>query len=840
MNREGFFYIAQLHQSITMRNLIILLIVLCINPFGLTAENHSIVDSLTSILKQKQADDISRIDIIYQLDDANAEGAIQYLHDALNIALNHKAFDEAAKIHQRIAMRFDSQLKYDSAILEYTYAEMFYEKEQLLKEKAIVINQRGISYENKSDYKRALADYYKSLKIFQSINDTIGMGNEILNIGLINQYQNNDSIAEAYFLKSIAYFRKMNYQFGIGAALNNLGIHYKKKKEYTRALSNYAMVLEIDRTLNDSVSMSYTLNNIGSVYESLGDYKKALSHYTQSASLKLLNKDIASFTNTLNNMGSALIGLGRYDEAKLILDSSLKLILQYGIYSNLAELYLNLHQYALAKKDYNNALSYYKSYVEVKDSVIKAETDFEIEKLREQYEIEHLNEELDLKQQFIEEQKFRKQLYKGVIICLLLLAVYFLYLIVNRKQLNKQLKEKNKDVEERNKLLEEKNKEILAERDRANSALKVKEQFLSVMSHEIRTPLNAITSMIYILAQSKLDNEQKSYTKILQNSVENLLALTNDVLDLSKIEAGSIKVVYVPINLKLIVENIFKLYQVKAKEKGIQLYLYFDPNIVQELLGDPIRLNQVLSNLVSNAVKFTNKGSVNINVKLISDINNAYEIQFEITDTGIGIAPEKQQLIFESFEQAEYNTTRKYGGTGLGLSISKKLLELYHSKINLVSELNVGSTFSFNIKLPYTHSLIKENESHFPIDKSLKNLKVLLVEDNKINVFVIQKIFEKWGVSLFVAVNGKQAISMAKEVQPDIVLMDINMPEMDGYEAATEIMKVLPELPIIALSATYLKDESVQQKLKACGMQDYMMKPFNPEELRMKLLKYAH
>jgi signal transduction histidine kinase/ActR/RegA family two-component response regulator len=822
-----------------MHYLRILLVCLFSSPLGLLANHDSTIDSLTAILKNRNIDNSSKLDIIFKLDDADDKDAIVYLIEALRIAHEMKDFKKVGNIHQRIGMRYDAQLKYDSAIVEYTQAEMFFEKEKLLKEKAIVINLRGISYEYKSDYKQALTQYYKSLRIFQDIQDTIGIGNQMLNIGLINQYQNNDSIAEVCFLQAISLFRKKNYTYGIGAALNNLGIHYKKKNDFKRALSNYKLVLDIDKSLNDSISMSYTLNNLGSVYESIGDYHKAYSYYTQSASIKLLRNDIASYTNTLNNMGSSLIGIGQYDKAKIILDSSQKLILQYGIYNNLAELYLNLHRYAISKSDYKLALDYYKSYVDVKDSIIKAETNYEIDRLREQYEIDNLNKELGLKKKIIEEQKYRKQLYKGVIIILLLIAVYFLYLVLNRKQLNKQLKDKNKDVEERNILLEDKNKEVLAERDIANNALKVKEQFLSVMSHEIRTPLNAITSMIYILAQSKLNEEQKSYAKILQDSADNLLALTNDVLDLSKIESGSIKIVYVPINLKQIVENIYKLYEVKAIEKGIQLDLKFDTNIVKELMGDPIRLNQVLSNLVSNAIKFTNKGVVIIKVNLIADIDNSYEIQFEIEDTGIGIAPEKQQLIFESFEQAEYNTTRKYGGTGLGLSISKKILELLHSKINVVSELNVGSTFSFIIKLPHLGTFNEGNES-FTSEKGLENLRVLLVEDNKVNVFVIKKIFENWGVNLFVALNGKHAINMLLDVQPNIVLMDINMPEMDGYEAAAEILKQLPNLPIIALSATYLKEESIQQKMKDCGMKDFMMKPFNPDELKMKLLKYSN
>ncbi len=328
--------------------------------------------------------------------------------------------------------------------------------------------------------------------------------------------------------------------------------------------------------------------------------------------------------------------------------------------------------------------------------------------------------------------------------------------------------------------------EMIEKNNRAESAVKVRQDFLSNMSHEIRTPLNAVITIPKLLKE-RANVEDKQLLDALNFASNNLLLLINDVLDFSKLEAGKMELEYRPTNIQLLLYNIINTYDSLAKEKGISLKLQADENISTAYLLDEIKLTQILGNLISNAIKFTDEGSVTLIVKRKPDLNNKTVLQFNVADTGVGIPADFLTEIFDSFTQPKAFTTKKNGGTGLGLAIVKKLIDLYGSKISIQTKYGIGTTFSFDLQIS---SCEKPTITSTSIkDSQLKNLRVLIAEDNKINVLVATKLIGKWGVVADWAKDGVEAVAKAAAKKYDIILMDIHMPEKNGYDAIIEIRK---------------------------------------------------
>lgn len=380
------------------------------------------------------------------------------------------------------------------------------------------------------------------------------------------------------------------------------------------------------------------------------------------------------------------------------------------------------------------------------------------------------------------------------------------------------------------------------EKRKAEEAKLYEQQFLANMSHEIRTPMNVVIGMTNLLLNSSPNDHQQKYLKAIKDSSDNLLVIINDILDLSKIDAGKIKIENIPFSIKDVTNLVHIALKFKAEEKGLSFSVNTDNDVPAWIIGDPVRLNQVLINLGGNAIKFTNKGSVDIKCRKTKQEGNLAWITFDVVDTGIGISKENQEKIFEKFTQATSDTTRKFGGTGLGLTISKQLVELQNGNISLHSDTGKGSVFSFTI--PYEISeqpvedKLKHSRDHIVFEK-LKGKKVLLVEDNLFNRIVavdtIASLID--GIIIDEAENGKEAIEKMKTDTYDLVIMDIQMPVMDGYEASYLIRTTFEQpknaVPILAMTANVLKEEV--ERCKQTGMNDYISKPFDPDILVNKI-----
>jgi PAS domain S-box-containing protein len=369
----------------------------------------------------------------------------------------------------------------------------------------------------------------------------------------------------------------------------------------------------------------------------------------------------------------------------------------------------------------------------------------------------------------------------------------------------------------------------------ANDAVKAKQQFLSNMSHEIRTPMNAIIGFTKVVLKTDLSAKQKEYLTAIKISGDALIVLINDILDLAKVDAGKMTFEQVPFKMAISISAMLHLFETKIQEKNLELVKEYDSNIPEVLVGDPVRLHQIILNLVSNAVKFTNEGKITVGVRLIKDDEEQATIEFSVTDTGIGIPADKIAKIFENFQQASSGTSRLYGGTGLGLAIVKQLVEPQGGTIDVKSTINEGTTFSFTLNFQKTKEEAYPDSELLALDSELKNIKVLVVEDIALNQLLMKTLLDDYGFERDIADNGKIAIEKLQSNSYDIILMDLQMPEMNGFEATEFIRnKMKSSIPIIALTADVTTVDL--EKCKAVGMNDYIAKPVDEKLLYSKII----
>ncbi len=381
--------------------------------------------------------------------------------------------------------------------------------------------------------------------------------------------------------------------------------------------------------------------------------------------------------------------------------------------------------------------------------------------------------------------------------------------------------------------------ELVQMKEKAEQAAKAKSQFLSVMSHELRTPLNAVIGITHLLLQSQPRDDQQEDLRTLQFSGESLLHIINDILDFTKLDSGKIELSAIDFNLRELAQSLYQSFSFKAKEKNIVFDVEYDDRMPFFVKGDNFRLSQVLNNLISNAIKFTQEGFVKLKIEMVENIEGSYVTQFSVIDSGIGIPEDKLEKIFEQFTQADSDTTRLYGGTGLGLSISARLVELMGSSIVVTSTPGKGSNFQFSMHLQLGNR--GDSAAALPkvVSKSndqFSNKLILLAEDNVFNANIARRFITGWGASLEIVVDGRQALEFVSRRKYDLILMDVQMPVLDGFACTRKIRKHFKDVPIIAITASPRNE--IINEIMACGMNDFVSKPFKPNELRSKLLEY--
>lgn len=686
------------------------------------------------------------------------------------------------------------------------------------------------------NYDEALQYYYQGRDVIGLAGDLCVLGDYTGRLAIVCYRQEKYRDAIGYFNAGIEATShcsdEVHKAYSYQSSLDNIALCYHKMGMLDSALFYYNSALSyIESNTNFRKHHAYAVEgakgiifgNMGEVYYEKGDTTAAETLFRESIRINsqkgFENRD-AQFSQI--KLAKLYLETGRLQKAGALL-KDVRASLDSLPHEN-AELRwwpLQLkHDERTGRHDL--AYAHLLTYSKLKDSLAlngqlsEVDVSKEYDNIRRQYEIGLLKKQSEL-----------KTIYLLIAVSVSVLTIIIVLLIWQNWKRSKRNEQ-----------------ELMRARDIAEEAAIAKQQFLTNMSHEIRTPMNAVIGMTHLLLHENPRPEQKENLNVLKFSSENLLALINDILDYGKIEAGEITFENIDFNLKELVNNLKLAHSVRAEEKGIRIYSRIDPQLPDIVIGDPVRLTQILNNLFSNAIKFTHKGSVTLNIKLKEAVDEYMQVYFSVTDTGIGIAPELKDYIFESFTQASSDTTRHFGGTGLGLSITKRLLQLQGSDISLESEPGKGSVFSFVLQLKTSrksqHDLDAVYNGAVLAFNDLSGYRLLVVDDNEINMMVASKFLRKWALSVDCVQSGLEAVERVKEVHYDMILMDLQMPGMTGYEASRRIRALhgerFKDIPIIALSADVMAE--TKEKVIEAGMNDYVSKPFNPHELYGKIARY--
>lgn len=638
----------------------------------------------------------------------------------------------------------------------------------------------GTLYLENNKPEEAIVYFIRCTNYFQTKNiSNSKLAKTYFSLGKSYLLKNNQKLANLYFTKSFEIYDTLPLSDGYLLVELQKGLVLKANKKFDEAITVFNAIISQNNEFENTKIEAYF--QISEIYTVLNDTENAFNALKNAYALAEKNP------NTLfkNKILKRLILVCEKNEDYKKATHYLKKIIDLNEKNNS----ITNENYLVNKKEYDSQLDL-------------------VEKLEHE------------KQDQLKSMKFSK-----------LISILSIALIAILSLLSFSLYKNNKIRNNTFNLLEEKNKELTKEKEKAEQASKARAEFLSTVSHELRTPLNAINGITYLLLQEKPRASQLNYLKSLEFSGSYLLNFINDILEINRLESDVVQVEKIDFNLNELVTNIKQSFNEFIVKNNVNFHTDIDLKGVNNYIGDPTKLSQILINLINNAIKFTKNGDVWLSIKQIDEKDGNSTIAFTIQDNGIGIPKEKIATIFDSFTQGSIEINRTYGGTGLGLSIVKKIIELLGSEITLESDVTKGSKFSFNLILkqstiPSSETLLSTNE------KSLENLRgksVLLVEDNKINQMITQKMLENKGMICTIIDNGEEAISELAKHNYDVVLMDVHLPGINGTEATEQIRTFNTHTPIVALTAISLNEN--RETLLSFGMSDVVTKPFKPDYL---------
>lgn len=650
------------------------------------------------------------------------------------------------------------------------------------------LSQLALFYMIMGEYDRSRSMSDEAINYFKGLNDEKGIADAKYNIASIYYKTDNFHLGLVYLIDCLGTYVKFNDYHNQARAQKSLGTIYEYFGDQNNAINAYESAIQAAAKAGDANLESNAYNPLSGIYLKQNKVEKALEIIERAIAMKQQSGDTRGLAFALYGRGKVFTHTGQYAQAEADFKEALNIHEAVGerlgtgmLYRKLGTLYIEMGELERAKAILEKALQLSEAY---NIAIIKFKVNYLL------YRVYKLEGDPVQSLNYLERYLRQKEA------------------VINTQTLqvieNYDLIKKMESLEKEAKLRKEK-AEMIEKQKLAEQAARLRQEFLSTMSHEIRTPLNAIITISSLL-KDRSDKEDQQLLESLRFSGNNLLLLINDILDFTKLDAGKMLLENRPCNFIALLENIKTTYDGLAREKGLQLSLKTDTLIAASYKVDETKLSQILGNLISNAIKYTDHGTVSIEVEKISSSKDSDRLKFSITDTGIGIDNEHLENIFEIFFQSQSITTRKEGGTGLGLAIVKKLVGLYEQDVYVKSTLGEGSVFYFELdleksELPQTASVKRINE--------LKDKTVLVAEDNIINAMVAGKLLSNWGMTTVHAQNGTEAIEKSKEKTFDFILMDIHMPEMNGFDATKYIREnqtLNSDTPIFALTADITAD----------------------------------
>jgi signal transduction histidine kinase/ActR/RegA family two-component response regulator len=653
-------------------------------------------------------------------------------------------------------------------------------------------------YYVRHEHDKASTELQRAISIQREIKDEAGLAYSYLNFGKIYTAKRVFERATEYFDLSESLYKKLGDVEGLGTIDLNRGILYLNTSQRPlAALTLFNSAEEKLKTSTNAYEISRTHFYKARAHRAVGNLEKAMAEAEKSMKISQENNFDGMIQYTTLVKSRIQEDAGNHAEALALLKKN----------NEMRDSLYNLNKEALASD---------------------ADARYGVDSMKST--LNELSKQNEAQERTLKVNKLTTILSVALITILSLLTLS-LY--------------KNNNLRARaNDLLQKKNSELVTAKENAEKASLAKAQFLSTITHELRTPLYAVTGLTHLLLEESPTENQKEHLNSLKFSGEYLLSLINNILDLNKLEAKKVEMLESSFNLKKRITDVLIALKNSAEDKKTQLHLEFDADIPRKLKGDPLKISQILINLIGNSIKFTENGDIWVRVKKLNQTDNKVLLRFEVEDNGEGISKEKQKAIFENFTQGSLQINRKFGGTGLGLSIVKNLLTLMESEIHLESELGEGSLFYFELNFEAVEPAAPQDANstnHIPEPLSndiMHNKKILIVEDNKINQMITRKILEKNKVICDVADNGTIAISKVQNNHFDLILMDIHMPGISGIEATREIRKFNEKIPIIALTAVTLEESLDEFYLN--GFNDIIPKPYKTEEFFQKINKYLN
>ena len=671
------------------------------------------------------------------------------------------------------------------------------------------------------DFDKAINLYNEIIQLASSINSDVSTANAYTEIANIYYQTNKNEKALEMLIRASQIQRRVDDKEGLSSSYNTYGLVYTSKKEFEKALDYFDFAQSNFEDLNIKTSVAKVIMNKGLLYSEMDDQIKANQLMDEALAIAEETKNQYIIATILINKAKISVKLNNQDKAFTLIDRAFNIaqensfpILAIDAKKVLSDVYQTMGNY---REAYYN-LSKHNELRDEVFSINKEKLNLEAQARFDADEKNRLIERISKESRDKEEQLQRNKIISYLVFALG--AILLLFTI--------SLYKNNKNRSKSNYLLKKKNEELR----KANNA---KNQFLSTVTHELRTPLYAVTGLTDILLDKNPTLEQKEHLKSLKFSGDYLLNFINDILHINKIEANKLEIEKTTFDIKKLINSVVIAFNSAEKANGNDIIFDFDKKAPNMLVGDYVKLSQILFNLVGNAIKFTEDGKIWIRVIHQKDFDNNIELRFEIEDTGIGISEEKLDEIFESFSQGSIQINRKYGGTGLGLTIVRNLLQLLGSNIHLKSKEGKGTLFYFDLTFERTtqteekpRDIIKKHSYDDLIGK-----RVLIVEDIKVNQLITQKILDKQHLVSEIIDNGTDAVTMVRERSYDLILMDIHMPGISGLEATKLIREFNKEIPIIALTAITL-DDKIEEFYEA-GFDDILSKPFKPKVLFDKI-----